>query len=180
MAKDIFTAGQASGITQLPPTTIRRYVRTFSGFFSEPAKLDHKGRRFNGQDIKTLLTIRNLKSTHAGNEKILASLNGEIPQACTARFEETNALKIFSAARQELQQARQEINDFATVRRNEYITARDARELTKRFSKYMTQQDQTPDLLARLQSVESKLTKLIKLWNEQEENKPLLARFLGL
>ncbi len=180
MAFELFTAGEIRGITRLPAQTIRRYVNDFSEFFSEPARIPTKGRRFNGQDIKTLLIIRNMKSTHAGNDKILATLQDKNQLANTARFEELNAVKILSAAREDLKQARQEITAFQTVRGMEYLAARETKHLVNKFEKSLAQRDEMPDIIKRLDGIENAFKRLLFELNFERENKPFLAKVLGL
>jgi DNA-binding transcriptional MerR regulator len=60
MTKVSLTTGQVSGLTSLPYPTIRRYIVLFSDLFSEGAKIQSRGRRFNESDCDLLMKVRGL------------------------------------------------------------------------------------------------------------------------
>lgn len=180
MAIDLFTAGQTSGITQLPAQTIRRYVSDFSEYFSEGAKIPTKGRRYTKQDIKNLLLIRNLKSSHTKNEKIKAALQSNSQPVSEGNYDDMNALKIVSYARAQNAETKQLITECIQISRQAMRTIAEAKYITDRFSKSLELREETPMLKIALTEQTAKLQKIIDEWNFSQMNKGFLSRLLGL
>jgi len=79
----MFTPGQVSDMLDVPPSTLRRYVKQFVKHLSESAT-KKRGRRFTEQDIATLARARELlqqgRKPKEANE-LLAVVGEDDPEA---------------------------------------------------------------------------------------------------
>ncbi len=71
-----FTPGVVVGMTRIPDTTLRRYIRDYRPFFSELASYPHRGRRYTPQDVQTVLLIRRLYQDGYNRDAIIDALQG--------------------------------------------------------------------------------------------------------
>lgn len=99
MTKGWFTAGRASGATDIPLVTMRRYVNEFSEHFSESARISSRGRRYSDKDIELLLKIRLLYGRGLNQREVAKVLDGNWdPEGMTQREIGQAALLIKNAA----------------------------------------------------------------------------------
>jgi DNA-binding transcriptional MerR regulator len=177
MLKNGFTAGQTAGITRIAPQSIRRYVLQFPEYFSAEARKPNKGRRYNQQDIKTLLAIRNLKTGHHGEAKIKAALQGELSNL--PDFDQLDAIKLVEAAQRVIGRANDLVWEAKTKNRQAYSTIDDAKYLTKRFERSLEMREQVPELTRRINELEENLAKLTEALRYHELRKHGLLSIFG-
>ena len=67
---DTLTSGQVTGLTQVTPQRIYHYVKDFPEFFTEGAKVHHRGRRWTTEDVEIILSIQALYHDRTGRENI--------------------------------------------------------------------------------------------------------------
>lgn len=155
------TTGQVSGITWLAPTTMYRYVKDYPDYFSDPAKLHTKGRRWNDQDIETLNAIRTLHHSRLGKEKIKEALsNGWRPPIDSEPDREK-----FNRALESVFALRDEIDKMFSSHetRHQYLSDTLSFEIKNLYS-------EIADLKLRLQQIEDRPS-LFKKWNKSQEDK---------
>ncbi len=70
----MFTPRQTSQMLEIPPSSLRRYVRTFEAFLSASVTQRTRGRRFTARDIDVLRRARELLSTGRSFEETAALL----------------------------------------------------------------------------------------------------------
>jgi DNA-binding transcriptional MerR regulator len=107
MTQGYFTSGQASGMTQLPLGTIRRYVSQFGEHFSPQARVNSRGRRFTPRDVELLLAIRSMYSSGYTTEAVQKSLAGDWEAKALPSREISDAAKIVLEAKDYLDNTRQ-------------------------------------------------------------------------
>lgn len=79
----MFTPGQVSDMLEVPPSTLRRYVKQFVKHLSESAT-KKRGRRFTEQDIATLARARELLTQGRKpkeTDELLAVVGDDDPEA---------------------------------------------------------------------------------------------------
>lgn len=86
MRAPVFTSGQISDMLEIPPSTLRRYVKDFAAHLSETAT-KKRGRRFNERDVAVIARAREMLQQGRVPEevdKILAVVGEEQePEATT-------------------------------------------------------------------------------------------------
>lgn len=175
MANDLWTTGQTSGLTHIPPQTLRRYVHLYREFFSETAQRPSKGRRFTQQDINNLLMIRHLYNANHGLEKIQAALKGEWVPPAKPQYDNLDALTLVENARQQMTNA----GDYARQAR---ANAQQAQNVVNAASHMLDQfrdviaarvdhRQQIPVILEKLEQLEKRIEKLEEKKLYQDANK---------
>lgn len=175
MANDLWTTGQTSGLTQIPPQTLRRYVHDYRQFFSESAQRPTKGRRFTQQDIDYLLLIRHLYNNNFGPEKIESALKGEWVPPAKPQYNNLDALTLVENARQQMASA----GDYARQARANAQSAQNvvnaASHMLNQFrdviSARVDQKQQVPVILERLEQLEKRVEQLEQKKTFEEANK---------
>lgn len=103
MARTFLTAGQASGATDVPLGTLRRYVASFSDHFSDSARIPNRGRRFSDKDIELVLKVRRLYNRGLNEAEVAKVLvDGWKPDEMTQR-EVADAVRVTNQANELLE-----------------------------------------------------------------------------
>ena len=87
MANKLFSTGQAAGIANISTKTLERYIKCFGEFFSEGARINKRGRRYTGDDLKLILFIHRLYGRRTKLPDIVAALKGEVTQEEVQHFD---------------------------------------------------------------------------------------------
>jgi DNA-binding transcriptional MerR regulator len=175
MASDLWTTGQTSGLTQIPPQTMRRYVQDYREFFSESAQRPTKGRRFTQQDINNLLMIRHLYNSNYSPERIKAALKGEWVPPAKPQYDSMDALTLVETARQQMESAA----DYAQQARYSAQRSKSAvdgaehtlRQFREVISARVDQKQHVPAILERLDQLEERIHQLEQRLSSQDQNR---------
>lgn len=171
MSSELFSTGRTSGITAIPPQTLRRYVQDFKEFFSESAQKPTKGRRFTSQDINNLLLIRHLYFERTSPDRIRAALRGEWAPAAAPQYNNQDALLIVEAAQKRMEATKGYVKEAkqAAYQANNVVDA--ARHILERFREVI--EGGSPDYQARINALERRITTLETTLNQQRSKRGL-------
>lgn len=168
MGKETFSHGQTSGITGIPPQTLRRYIHDYKEFFSESAQKPTKGRRFTPVDINNLLLIRHLYFERIAPDRIRAALRGEWQPAAIPQYNNQDALTLVKAAQERLEATGEYSKQARQAARQAQSVVDAAGHIVNRFKKVIDkqlQESQDPNEMnykARIQDLEKRLEALEK------------------
>jgi len=107
MNNTLLSTGQVSGATEIPDSTMRRYIRELPEFFSDDAKRDTKGRRYTERDIDFMLAIRGYCNRGLSFEEIRKEFeNKKFDPQRPSRRDVADAVRVVANANNLLDQAR--------------------------------------------------------------------------
>ena len=176
MALEAWTTGQTSGITHIPPQTLRRYVKDFQSYFSETARQPNKGRRFTRQDIDNLLLIRHLYNDNCSSEKITAALAGEWTPEAKPQYDNQDALTLFANVQEHASEIKALKREFERlVSASEHTFHR----FNKVIESHTELKHQAPFMAQQIASLEKQLADLQRQVTALQEEKRKGFRLFG-
>ena len=143
------STGEASGITNTPATTIRRYIRDFRSFFSEQATRPTPGRRYTENDIKIILLVRHLYFQRYSRSQIDQVLSGELGLPGAESYQVEDLAQLLEKTLAEVEKAK-DIYRRIKLSRNNVETTRS--EIDSYFERYRKQLQQFSNELTKLQN----------------------------